>query len=1138
MSGQGSPPPAAGRSAGRVFRAPWFWLVFGLVALAATAFAVRYFGRAFPIVSLELAMDRAAAMDSARSLALERGWGPDDAREAASFGVDFPVQTYVELEAGGTDAFRRLLAEGIYEAYTWEVRRFRDGVTREVTIRFTPSGRPYGFVETLSEDAPGPAVTGARAREIAEATVRSDWPLRLEEWELVEQGRAERPGGRVDHTLVFEGRRLHEALLGEGRLRLRLVVSGDRLTELTRFVEVPEAFQRRYEEMRSANRAIGVAGFVGMIVFLLGGVASLGVLAGSEWVLWRPAAAWGAVVSGLMALATWNEWPLYWMGYDTAVSAENFVLQHVVLVVAQFLGLGLLYFVTFITAETLSRRAFPRHPRLWEAWNPRFAATPAILGRTVAGYLLIGFFWAYEVGLYFLTRETLGWWNPSSALFHPDALATWFPWLSSIALSLQAGFWEECLFRAVPLAAAALIGDRVGGRRLWIAGALVLQALVFGAGHASYAAQPAYARVAELVIPSLAWGFLYLAFGLLPAIVLHFAIDVSAFAVPLFVSTAPGARVDQAIVLVLTLTPLWVVLLARWRRGRWSALPGEGRNGTWNPPELSGTREEPRAVPERPLGSRALRGLATIGAIGLGLWLWTVPETPDAPPLRVGRERATAIARGVLEEHAVDLDPAWRRLPAIAGNPSRAVRYVWREEGAAAYEALLGRYLDPPHWEIRFARFEGDVAERAEEYEVFVDPSGASYRFRHQIPEARPGPSLEESAARELALQAIRAQEPGGAVGELEEISAIPVQRPARRDWTFTLRDPRVLLGDGEARVVVEIAGDVATDLRRLVHVPEEWARAERDRRTARLVGSAAAAIVLGVMLLCALVVVARSRSREFSMRAFLVVAGSVLVLETLAAANAWPQVVAGFSTAQPFELQVWAMAGVGLVFLGLLAVAVGVIAGLVHGEVRARSGDRSTGPTLLAGLALGFALAGGLSLAALAARDRLPIWGSYSSAGSLVPWLQELLGPMTSAIELSVVVLLGGLALDRLAAWRRGRMAAAAALVVAAYAVAALVASAGVSTWLLTGSALAVVAVPGWILVLRRLPAAGPVAVAGVIALHNLSRGWLRPHPAALPASIAVAVLLGGLALVWLRGTRGPSSGARESVSPPRARR
>ena len=72
-----------------------------------------------------------------------------------------------------------MLRERLYSAYTWRVRHFREARPNETLIRFTPDGRPYGFVETLDENAPGAAIEAADARRRAESDAQARWNVDL-----------------------------------------------------------------------------------------------------------------------------------------------------------------------------------------------------------------------------------------------------------------------------------------------------------------------------------------------------------------------------------------------------------------------------------------------------------------------------------------------------------------------------------------------------------------------------------------------------------------------------------------------------------------------------------------------------------------------------------------------------------------------------------------------------------------------------------------------------------------------------------------------------------------------------------------------------------------------------------------------
>lgn len=1111
-----------------MFRKPAVWIAFVLASILLVAFSAFFFADAFPLVTVDLEMDRDGALAAARRLAGEHGWGPAGFRQAASFGVEADVQSYVELEGGGKEAFGEMIRGDLYSPYTWKVRLFRPGETTETLVRFTPAGLPFGFRETLPEDQPGASLEAEEARRRAEEAATRDWGVDFGELELVESAQEARPGGRTDHTFTYERR--DEKIGEEGRYRLRLTVAGDRFTELTWFVKVPEAFSRRYEEMRSANNFIALgSAFAMLVVYLVGGCGvGLFFLFRRRWVIWKAPVAWGLFVAFMMLLAGLNQWPLSWMGYDTALSTTNFALQFLAIQAATFVGLGLFFIVAFMGAESLTRRAFPHHLQLWKVWTRGVAGSREVLGRTTAGYLLVAFFFAYEVTLYFFS-DALGWWSPSDALFDPDSLATYFPWLTAIAVSLQAGFMEECMFRAVPLACAALIGRKLGRPGLWIAGALVVEALVFGAGHASYPNQPAYARLVELILPSIGFGLVYLRFGLLPVIVLHFAFDVTWFALPLFVSRAPGAWVDQAVVVALALVPLLVALGARLRAGRLGGAGEEAYNRAWTPPAPRPAAPETEPLPARAgLGGRVRLAVAAAGALGLVAWLAAASFTSYAPPIEIGRGAAVAAARAALEERGVKLGDDWKTLSGVEAGTGLPHLFVWRRGGEEAFRELLGRYLATPRWQVRFARFEGEVAERAEEYQVWVSGAGEVTRMRHQLPQARGGADLSEEEARALAQAAIE-ERYALAAAALEEVSATPEKHPARRDWTFVYKDAAAYpLEEGEARIGVEIAGDEVTHVYRFLHLPEDWERDERNRATLVTVVRAGSAGALFLVFLAAVgAAVLRWTRRKFAVGTFLRFAGLLLAVGLVNAVNRWPGAEVNFSTAQPFLLQVLGLGlslavGAALVALGL-SLTVGFLHGI--GELAPPAAPRGLG-ALWPGLAVGAAVAALASLAGRLGESRAPDWADFGGAGGWSPFVATALAPVTGFVSGSALFLLAFVAVDRLTRrWSRRRGWFAAILVVLGLLLAGTGEVATLPLWLAAGVAEGALLLAGYVFVLRHDLTLVPPAFAVTVILGAVREGVLGAYPGALAGSVVAVALVGLLALWWFRTLRAESS-------------
>jgi len=971
-----------------LFHRPITWVALLILSLGCVWTAQRFFSEAFPLVALDLQMDRERALEQSAQRVETHGWGPEEYKQAAAFELDGQTQHFVELEGGGNSAFANMLAGNLYAPYQWKVRHFQQGSAHEVTLSFKPDGSWYGFEERLPEDEPGAALAADAARQIA-VEAATELGIVLDAYQPISASEEVRLSKRVDHTFVFER---PDSDLGEGRYRLNLVVSGDRLTALTHEVFVPEAFTRQYTEMRSANETLAAGASVAMLLlYVVGGAVGTFFLLRQRWVLWKTALRWGLIVGGLQGAVLLNQIPLSWMYYDTAISTQAHIVEQLIGAVVATVGMTLLLAFSFLMAESLSRRAFPHHIQFWNLWSPSTAGSPQVLGQTVGGYLLIGPMFAFVVGFYYLNSQFLDWWNPSSALFEPNVLAAYFPWLSSIAISLQAGFWEECLFRAIPLAGAALLGQRYGRPRLWIAGAFLLQMIIFGAAHANYPAQPAYARVVELLVPSAVFGFLYLRFGLLPAIVMHFAYDVVWFAMPLFVAQSPGLVIDRALVIVLALIPLAVPIVYRWKQGAWKTVEERDYNASWQPaPEEDVPIQIQPIAPSVEGPARARYAWMGAGLLGIALSVYGLVGTDHSKlALQIDRWEAVSAARKALSDAGIALDDSWEASVTTAVTTAPMEHsYVWRTWEPSVYERLFGTFLSAPHWQVRFARFDEEVSveDRAEEYRVYIDRTGQLMGINHQTPEGWPGPELEEAQASALAEEAL-AERFGIQPEEVERISADIEKRPSRRDWRFVFsQDAALSEAPGQARISVVLAGDRVERLRRFVHIPEEWQRGEREREQTLIVFRVLSTVLLfgtlGIIVVYALLRWSKGQINTPTLMLFFI---AFLAWGALEEANGWSAGDFTLSTTEPLGHQLL-MRIIGAVLLPAAgAFFIALLAGAVP---RWSLPFRSAQPDYTLGIALGAVGLGVTFLGEYVARDMQPFTLTYGGANGYVSWL------------------------------------------------------------------------------------------------------------------------------------------------------
>ena len=1109
----------------KILKSPLFWILFSLASVASVAISFYLFPRAFSLIAIDMRMDRAEALTKAALLA-QHGIGPRNYSSATSFSTDGLVQIYAEVKSKNKNAFTTMIEENLYSPYTWQVRHFKEFEPHEATFYFTPTGDFYGFYESLSEKTEGAALTSEEAQPIAQKSASDLTHINFSDYSLVETSQETQPSKRIDHTFVYE--RLNKKLI-DAPYRLKLVVSGDKLTQLIHSVKVPDSFIRTYHEIRSANVSIASAAHMAMILLYFIGCALLGLFyfMRRQKLLWHNPVLWGLFISLLKFFVQLNKFPLMWMYYSTSSSMNQFVLNTLFSLLQGLLKNTFIYSFIILAGESLTRAAFGKHIQFWKLWSFEPAHSKEVAGRTVAGYLLPPFHLVYVLSLYIFAQRYLGWWNPSDTLLDPNILACYFPWFESVAQAFNAGFTEEFIFRALPLATAALLGIRFGKKYLWIAAAFIIQIIIFGAAHANYPAQPAYARVIELIVPSTIFGSLYLFFGLLPAILSHFIFDVILMSIPVFSFHGSGAWLNKLLVIALSGIPLIIVFFAWVRSKGLITLPERYYNYKSDTSISVEIKEAPEAISKPPLivGKKLYATIFSLGILGTILWLISTPFTQEAPPLTLSRADAIAQAQTILKEKNIFLSDEWQTLARVDGTfqdssyEKNQHTFIWQQGGKELYRTLLNTfYLHPPFWLIRFARFTGTVSQRAEEYHVYLTKNGTLLRFRHSMPEDASAPSLTKEKARIVAHNYLK-NELKNNPENFSEIKAIAEKLPNRTDWLFTFADKKINIPDqGQARITIEISGDTVTDARTYIHIPEEWKR-HKELVNGRIeIMKKICSLFFTVLFLMSLIIVLSNFATKFSILLVAIIGFFLFTLSLASFVGLWPYIVSKFNTSQPVADQSFRILSSTLTSLFSRAGILGVLIALITTmrTIYATS-KKHFNYTIGLGVSIGLFMVGIDSAASLIHKQSVPIWADFSPLNG-IPILIAVLNLLIFYLNINIECILIVAVANYAHYIKRISYVIIAPFFITAFVCCSLSSTnvTGIINWFAAGSLLGAAFFLLYYFILRYNYALIPIANSVYISSFFIQQAVFNSYPHAFVANVVALIVFNSIGMYW----------------------
>jgi hypothetical protein len=903
------------------------WLLLLLATIGAIAGAVRLFPSALPTIALRQSVTRADVVERASAFVREHALHDADARTAVNFASNDSVRIFLDLAGGGKQALDSVVRGSDYALFTWAVRFFEFGDAHEATVYLAPDGRVAGFSRKLADADRRPAITADSALVLAHATMRdwlqldpAQWRLQASNYEVVAQS------ARVDHQLTFERT---DVTVGGAPLRLNVVIAGDTPSAVREQVVIPESFSRRYGEMRSWNDFLALLSTIGVILWAVLVMRALVTYGRDGLLRWRPAMTVGFSIGVLLVAASLNQMPNAWYSFDTASSPAFFRMMAVVSAVLGGGLMGLVVGVTLAAAEALTRHAFPGRVDWWQLW--RWRGTREVTGQVFGGYALAAIVFLYLAVFYVTSRRLFGWWVPSGVFDDPNLIATPLPWVAGFAISAQAAVWEEALFRAVPLATLALWVRGRRHARLLMAAGVVLTALVFGFAHANYPSWPPYSRGVELFFDAVLWALVFLRFGLLVTVLAHFLYDLVLFGLFASAGTALPYRVTLLITALIALAPAAAVAWRWLRQRRLETAPTEALFGAWRPgvpPALVAGVRIGRALLS-PLGRRLALVVIIIGVTAL---LLTPHREQLGPGFSATRIEVLQRADSALASRDVPTE-GWTRLARTrSGSLGEVARFLREHERTDLADSLVGTWLRVAGWDVRYVHVDGTIADRAEEWRVYLLPDGRVHSVEHVLSTEAPGDSLTPARARVGARAALAAA--GIEPDALREASLDQTTRDSRIDTAIEYVDPRVVLpGGASARVRVSLAGSDVSAVRRFLQLPESFLREDRRRADDTTLWSVLSILLGFAMVVGGIVYIVRRRAPlidgvEYSRMQRI---GAVLAIAVLTGTMTWNGWAAGlfnYNTATPWSTFLVSGALIGVVSTLFLAM---FVTGVVH---------------------------------------------------------------------------------------------------------------------------------------------------------------------------------------------------------------
>ena len=306
----------------------------------------------------ESIITRAEAIEKAEDIRQQLGLELEGYQRATSFSSGFRSSHFTHLIRNVDLARADTLVAEHTASWRWRVRWFKPLEKEELTISIDGNGDFCRISHYVPENREGAELSTEEAQKIAEVFL-SEYLLRdVTDTALYKrlEARSQKRENRMDHSFVWERT---DIKVEEGEFRITASVQGDQIGQTNAYYKAPEEFLRKLRERTAKSTIVSTASVIAVIATAVLAIIFFLRAYRDGHVNWQLPLCVGILVGVCYLLATLNNLPAFYAGYNTSEAMSTFLGNKLIGLVIGLVSIAIAAFLLSAFGDTMYRRERP-----------------------------------------------------------------------------------------------------------------------------------------------------------------------------------------------------------------------------------------------------------------------------------------------------------------------------------------------------------------------------------------------------------------------------------------------------------------------------------------------------------------------------------------------------------------------------------------------------------------------------------------------------------------------------------------------------------------------------------------------------------------------------------------------------------